>query len=183
MTSDNLANPGPLGLLGFGLTTILLSVHNLGFFGADKTIMVCAIFLGGLAQVIAGLIEFKRNKPFTATVFTFFGMFWLAYAALHFQTGFLGPQDPTSTATMFLLFTILVGVLLLGTLKGPKTFMVAFLLLFITLLTLTVAAYTGEEIAYRVGGAFGLATGALVFYIASAEILNEQYQKPVLPLF
>jgi len=183
MTSDNLANPGPLGLLGFGLTTILLSVHNLGFFGADKTIMACAIFLGGLAQVIAGLIEFKRNKPFTATVFTFFGMFWLTFAALHFETGFFGPLDPTSMATMFLLFTILVGVLFLGTLKSPKTLQVAFLLLFVTLLTLTIGAYTGEELATKIGGALGLMTGAVVFYIASAEILNEQYQKPVLPLF
>jgi len=183
MTSENLANAGPLGLLGFSLTTILLSVHNLGFFGLDKTILAAAICLGGLAQIFAGMIEFKRSKMFTATVFTYFGLFWVTFALINTEMGILKTVDHTSMATFFLLISILALIFLLGTLKSPKVLQLAFLVLTITLFVLTIGAYTEIANVTKVGGALGVITGAIVLYIAAAEILNEQYQKPILPLF
>ena len=180
MSSDKLANPAPIGLLGFGMTTILLSLHNLGLFGLDATIMAVGIFLGGIAQVIAGTIEFKRDSMFTATVFTFFGLFWITFVCI--DMGIFGVAEQYSLATMFLLFLILAAVLFVGTLRGNLSLKFAFFMLVITLFALTCGAYTGWEFLTRAGGAFGLITGAAAFYIASADILNAQYQKPVLPL-
>ena len=180
MTSEKLANPAPIGLLGFGMTTILLSIHNLGFFGLDATILAVGIFLGGIAQVIAGVIEFMRGSQFTSTVFTFFGLFWITFVVI--ELGILGVADGTSMATMFLLFLILAFVLFLGTLKSAFALKFAFAMLVLTLLALTLGAYTGFEFLGILGGGLGVITGAAAFYIAAAEILNAQYNKPVLPL-
>ncbi|MDR1955130.1 MAG: acetate uptake transporter [Candidatus Methanoplasma sp.] len=180
MTSNETANPATLGLFGFGMTVILLSIHNMGFFGMDPTILAAAIFLGGIAQVIAGMIEFKRNKMFTATVFTFFGLFWITFATV--EIGILGSAEHNALATMFLVFLILTSILFLGPFRSPRSFQLAFLMIVVLLIILTYGAFTGSEIAMQIGGAFGVVTGALAIYIASAEILNEQYQRPVLPL-
>ena len=75
---DTTANPAPLGLLGFGLTTILLNLHNVGFYGLNAMIIGMGIFVGGLAQVIAGVMEFKKNNTFGATAFTAYGFFWIS---------------------------------------------------------------------------------------------------------
>jgi len=179
MTSENLADPAPLGLLGFGITTILLSIHNLGLFGLDSTIIAAAVLMGGVAQLIAGTIEFKRNSMFTATVFTFFGLFWITFAAI--ETGIFGSADVNTLATLFLLFLILSAVLFIGTLRGPFTLKLTFLSLVVMMLALTLNAYSGYEFLKLIGGAMGVITGAGAFYMASADILNEQYKRPVLP--
>src|SRR5919112_6733934 len=79
---DNTANPAPLGLLGFGMTTVLLNLHNAGLFELDSMIMGMGIFVGGIAQVIAGVQEWKKNNTFGATAFTAYGSFWLSLVAL-----------------------------------------------------------------------------------------------------
>ena len=72
------ANPGPLGLMGFGMTTVLLNMHNAGFFPLSAVIISMGIFYGGFAQILAGLLEYKKGNTFPATVFTSFGLFWLS---------------------------------------------------------------------------------------------------------
>lgn len=84
MQPSSLANPGPLGLLGFGMTTILLNIHNAGFFPLSSVILSMGIFYGGLAQFIAGLIEYKKGNTFGATAFTSYGMFWISLVGLLF---------------------------------------------------------------------------------------------------
>ncbi|MCL2295888.1 MAG: acetate uptake transporter, partial [Methanomassiliicoccaceae archaeon] len=74
---NRIANPAPLGLLAFGMTTVLLNLHNLGLYGLDSTILTMGIFYGGLAQVVAGIFEFKKGNTFGATAFTSYGFFWL----------------------------------------------------------------------------------------------------------
>ena len=180
MTSDNLANPAPLGILGFGLATTLLSVHNLGFYGMDSTILAVAVFMGGIAQMIAGVIEFKRNSMFTATVFSFFGLFWMTFAFVNL--GAFGETDATSLATLFLAFLILTAVLFICSLKHDRVFKFTFFMLTVTLLALTAGAFTEEEILTRIGGGTGLITGISALYMACAHLLNDQYQKPMLPL-
>src|SRR5882757_2723209 len=81
-TSDGIANPAPLGLCAFGMTTVLLNLHNAGFFEMNSMIFAMGIFYGGCAQVIAGYIEAKKNNTFGLTAFTSYGFFWLSLVAL-----------------------------------------------------------------------------------------------------
>ncbi|HVV03657.1 MAG TPA: acetate uptake transporter, partial [Puia sp.] len=75
---DGIANPAPLGLCAFGMTTVLLNFHNAGFFEMNSMILAMGIFYGGLAQVIAGIIEARKNNIFGLTAFTSYGFFWLS---------------------------------------------------------------------------------------------------------
>jgi succinate-acetate transporter protein len=79
---DTTANPAPLGLVGFGMTTVLLNLHNAGFIALGAMILSMGIFYGGIAQVIAGILEWKKNNTFGATAFTSYGLFWLSLVGL-----------------------------------------------------------------------------------------------------
>ena len=80
--ADSNANPAPLGLLCFALTTILLSAHNAGFFGLDAMILAMAVFYGGIAQIFAGVFECRKNNTFATTAFISYGFFWLSLAGI-----------------------------------------------------------------------------------------------------
>ena len=88
--SDNLANPAPLGLMGFGMTTVLLNIHNAGLFEISAVIMAMGIFYGGIAQIIAGRMEFKKGNTFGTTAFTSYGLFWLTLVFLIYFNGKFG---------------------------------------------------------------------------------------------
>src|SRR5512145_3008005 len=85
---DTNANPAPLGLMGFGLTTILLNIHNAGFYDLNSMILAMGIFYGGVAQIIAGIMEWKKNNTFGTLAFTSYGLFWLSLVALLFLPQF-----------------------------------------------------------------------------------------------
>jgi len=80
--SDTTGNPAPLGLCAFGMTTVLLNLHNAGYYPLDSMILAMGIFYGGLAQVIAGAMEWKKKNTFATLAFTSYGMFWLTLVAL-----------------------------------------------------------------------------------------------------
>jgi len=80
--STKLANPAPLGLMGFGMTTILLNIHNAGYFPIDSMILAMGIFYGGLGQIIVGIMCFMRGDTFGTTAFTSYGLFWLTLVGL-----------------------------------------------------------------------------------------------------
>jgi len=82
MGNTKLANPAPLGLMGFGMTTILLNLHNIGLFPMDVIILAMGIFYGGIAQIFAGLLEYKKGNTFGLTAFTSYGSFWLTLVAI-----------------------------------------------------------------------------------------------------
>src|SRR5271167_4700129 len=79
---DTTANPAPLGLLAFGMTTVLLNLHNAGFYEINSMVLAMGIFYGGVAQVIAGAMEWKKNNTFGTTAFTSYGFFWLTLVGL-----------------------------------------------------------------------------------------------------
>lgn len=114
MPEQKMANPAPLGLLGFGVTTILLNLHNAGFFGLDSMILSMGIFYGGIAQIIAGILEFKKGNTFGVTAFTSYGLFWLTLVFLLIfpQIGIWGtkPSDIAMASYLFMwgLFTLLM---------------------------------------------------------------------------
>ncbi|MHC6803542.1 acetate uptake transporter, partial [Vibrio antiquarius] len=94
--STKLANPAPLGLMGFGMTTILLNIHNAGFFPIDSMILAMGIFYGGLSQVIVGIMCFKRGDTFGTTAFTSYGLFWLTLVGLIVMPHMGLPASPAS---------------------------------------------------------------------------------------
>src|SRR3990172_8469714 len=81
-SEDVTANPAPLGLTGFGMTTVLLNLHNAGYFELDSMILAMGIFYGGIAQVLAGYMEWKKGNTFGTTAFTSYGFFWLSLVVL-----------------------------------------------------------------------------------------------------
>ena len=80
--NERLANPAPLGLLGFGMTTVLLNLHNVGFFPLDSMILAMGLAYGGLAQVLAGIMEYRKGNTFGTTAFISYGLFWWSLVIL-----------------------------------------------------------------------------------------------------
>jgi succinate-acetate transporter protein len=95
---DTTGNPAPLGLLGFGMTTVLLNLHNAGFFELNTMILAMGICYGGIAQVIAGIMEWKKGNTFATTAFTSYGLFWLSLVATILLTklGWAAPSNPAA---------------------------------------------------------------------------------------
>lgn len=184
MQSSSLANPGPLGLLGFGMTTILLNIHNAGFFPLSSVILSMGIFYGGIAQVIAGLIEYKKGNTFGATAFTSYGFFWLALVGLLFlpTMGLAEATDPTFLGMFLLLWGIFTFFMFLGSFKANFVLQFIFGSLTVLFAMLAVGNLTNDSTLLQYAGYEGIICGASAFYLAVAEILNEQYGKTILPI-
>ena len=183
ISTNRIANPAPLGLLAFGMTTVLLALHNLGLFGIESTILSMGIFYGGLAQIVAGVFEFKKGNTFGATAFTSYGFFWLTFVVIN--TGIvpgMAPAVDTSLGAYFAMWGVLTLFMFIGTLKSPRTLQLVFLTL--TMLFFAVAAkdLSGiSDIAY-VAGVIGIVCGGLAMYTAFGEVINEQFGRKVFPL-
>src|SRR3989338_8731176 len=125
---DTNANPAPLGLMGFGMTTILLNLHNIGLFPLNSMILAMGIFYGGIAQIIAGIMEWKKNNTFGETAFISYGFFWLSLVAMIVMSKFGWSVAPDSNAmaaylAMWGIFTFFIFV---GTLKLNKALIFVF---------------------------------------------------------
>lgn len=174
------ANPAPLGLLGFGMTTVLLSLHNADVLPLDGVTLAMGVFVGGLAQVLAGIMEYKNGNTFGTVAFTLYGMFWLTFVATHM--GLEGMSGESSTlGTWLLLWGILTLFLFVGTLKGRKSTMFVFATLTITFFLLSAGNYGGIDTLVMAGGAVGAVCGLSAMYTAFAEVLAEQHGKEILP--
>jgi len=190
--TEKLANPAPLGLLGFGLTTVLLNLHNAGFFPLDTMILAMGLAYGGLAQVIVGVMEFKKGNTFGTVAFTSYGLFWWSLVALFVLPrlsffnvpGVTAINAPTheAFAAYFFMWGLFTFAMFFGTLKKNRglqfvfaSLTVLFFLLVTRELTLnpTIATLTGYE---------GVVCGLSAVYLAIAEVLNETYGKTVLPI-
>jgi succinate-acetate transporter protein len=181
---DGIANPAPLGLCAFGMTTVLLNLHNAGFFELNSMILAMGIFYGGLAQVIAGVIESKKNNTFGLTAFTSYGFFWLSFAGLVLMGKFGWSAAPNGTAMaaylgMWGLFTL---CLFFGTLKLNRALQLVFGTLVILFALLAAAKATGNESIEKLAGYEGIVCGLLAIYAGIANLLNEVYGRTVLPL-
>jgi len=178
------ANPAPLGLLGFGLTTILLNIHNAGFYPQASMILGMGIFVGGIAQMIAGIMEFRTGNTFGFTAFCAYGSFWLSLVALWVLPK-LGLADATPVGfvgwylAMWGLFTLFMFI---GTLRKNRALQVIFGSLVALFALLAIRDWTGSELIGRIAGYVGIICGGSAFYLAMAEVLNETYGREVLPI-
>ena len=149
MGNTKLANPAPLGLMGFGMTTILLNLHNIGMFPMDGIILAMGIFYGGIAQIFAGLAE-AANAHFLGVYLGLWGVF-----------------------TLFMFF---------GTLKANRALQFVFLSLTVLFALLAIGHLADNEGIVHVAGWVGLVCGASAIYLAMGEVLNEQFDRTILPI-
>lgn len=181
---DLTANPAPLGLLGFGMTTVLLNIHNAGFLPMSTMILAMGIFYGGLAQVIAGIMEWKKNNTFGTTAFTSYGFFWLSLVGLIVMPKLGWGEAATGKAMAAYLFMwgLFTFFMFIGTLKISKALQLVFGTLAVLFFLLALGDFTGAEAITRVAGYEGIICGFSAIYAALAQVLNEIYGKTVLPL-
>jgi len=183
-TSLKIANPGPLGLLGFGLTTCVLSAINAGLLPAEAGAVVVplAFAYGGVAQIIAGVLEFKVGNTFGMVAFTSYGLFWWWFALLKWTVGagWLKAPPASAVAVTLLMWGVLTFLLWIVSFRLNKAVFSVFLLLWVTFFLLAAGDFgygTG-----KIGGYFGLLTGIDAMLVAFIEVLNAVAGKVVVPL-
>jgi succinate-acetate transporter protein len=181
---DTTANPAPLGLLGFGLTTVLLNIHNAGYYELNSMILAMGIFYGGIAQIIAGIMEWKKNNTFGTTAFTSYGLFWLTLVGLLFlpQLGLAGATSKPAFAAYFFMWGLFTFVMFLGTLRVNRALQFVFLSLTILFFLLAARDYLGSAAIGTLAGYEGIICGLSAIYAGLAQVLNEVYKKVVAPL-
>lgn len=178
------ANPAPLGLMGFGMTTVLLNIHNAGFFELDAMILAMGIFFGGLAQVIAGIMEFKKNNTFGTTAFTSYGFFWMALVGLNIlpEMGYGTPAGTLSMAAFLFMWGLFTFFMFIATLKISKALQVVFGTLALLFFLLAIGNFTGSALILTIAGYEGIICGFTAIYAAMAQVINESYGKEILPI-
>ncbi|MCH4023732.1 MAG: acetate uptake transporter [Acetobacter sp.] len=180
----NYANPGPLGLAGFGMTTILLNMCNAGFLPLNSSVLAMGLVFGGAAQMAAGLLEYPRGNTFGLTAFTSYGAFWISLCMLIFlpKFGLIAATPPAGMAVYLGLWGIFTAFMFVGTLKGPMVLRLVFGLLVILFALLALAEATGIAAITHLAGYEGLVCGALALWLAMAEVLEAQFGRHVLPV-
>jgi succinate-acetate transporter protein len=186
--SDKLANPAPLGLLGFGMTTVLLNLHNSGLFPLGSMILAMGLVYGGLAQVIAGAMEFKKGNTFGTLAFSSYGLFWWSLVILlllpnfTFMSPTVTAANDTAMAAYFFMWGIFTMLMFLGTQKTNCALQFVFISLTILFFLLTAVRITGNSELLMITGIEGIVCGASAIYTGIAEVLNEVQGKTILPL-
>ena len=184
---DTTSNPAPLGLLGFGMTTVLLNIHNAGFYPLNTMILGMGIFYGGIAQIIAGIMEWKKGNTFGTAAFISYGLFWLTLIALWLipvtgTTTAIAATSKGATAAYFFMWGLFTLVMFIGTLRLNVALQVVFGTLAVLFFLLVIRDATGNSMVGTVAGYEGIICGLSAIYAALAQILNEVYGRTVLPL-
>jgi succinate-acetate transporter protein len=181
---DTTANPAPLGLFAFGMTTVLLNLHNAGFYELNSMILAMGLFYGGIAQVIAGIMEWKKNNTFGTTAFTSYGFFWLTLVALILlpKTGAVAATDTTAKVAYLVVWGLFTLGLFIGTLRLNRALQVVFASLVVLFFLLAIGDQLENKAITHFAGYEGIFCGASAIYAGLAQVLNEIYGKTVLPL-
>ncbi len=181
---DTTANPAPLGLMGFGVTTVLLNLHNAGVIQIGSAILAMGLLAGGLAQVVAGAMEWKKKNTFGTVAFTSYGFFWISLVALVVlpRFGIAQASDRSGMAAYLFVWGLFSVVMFVATLKMNRAIMLVFFALTLLFFLLAFADATGNVLLTRVAGYEGIVCGLGAIYAGAAQILNEVYGRDVLPL-
>lgn len=178
------ANPAPLGLMGFGLTTILLNLHNAGFLPMGSAILAMGLLFGGLAQIMAGLLEYAAGNTFGMTAFISYGAFWISLVALIAlpHTGIVPASTPAMIGAYLLLWGLFTLIMFFGTLRATRAHQVIFSSLTLLFALLAFAELAQAPSVTVIAGYEGLFCGLSAVYLAAAEILEAQFHCAVLPV-
>ncbi len=189
---DMTANPAPLGLLGFGITTVLLNIHNAGFFPLNSMILAMGFAYGGIAQILACFLEYKKGNTFGTVAFGSYGLFWWSLVILLIlpEVNFLntGPGSAvqaagaTSLAAYLFMWGVFTLAMFIATLKLSRGLQVIFISLAILFFLLAAGEITGSQTIITIAGFEGIFTGAVAMYVGLAEVINETHNRELLPV-
>ena len=180
---DSSANPAPLGLFGFGMTTVLLNLHNAGIYEMNAMILAMGIFFGGMAQVVAGIMESKKNNTFGMTAFTSYGFFWLTLVALIVmpKLGWIPATSNEGMMAYLIMWGIFTFILFIGTFRISRALQFVFATLTVLFFLLAAGDATGNAGLKTFTGYEGILCGLSAIYTGAAGLLNEVYGKAILP--
>ncbi|HJT44692.1 MAG TPA: acetate uptake transporter [Chthoniobacterales bacterium] len=184
-TRDTTGNPAPLGLLGFGLTTVLLNFHNAGFYELNTMILAMGVFYGGIAQIIAGIMEWKKGNTFATTAFISYGLFWLSLVGLIVMTklGWATASNEKAMAAYLFMWGLFTLVMFIGTLRLHVAGQIVFGSLTLLFFLLAYGDYSNASAGFKqFTGWEGIFCGFSAIYTGLAQVLNEVYGKVILPL-
>ena len=182
---DTTANPAPLGLLGFGMTTVLLNLHNAGFYELNSMVLAMGICYGGIAQVIAGGMEWRKGNTFAATAFISYGLFWLSLVTMIILTklGWGAASNETAMAAYLAMWGLFTAVMFIGTLHLHRAGQIVFGSLAILFFLLAIGDFAGAGAGFKhATGYEGIFCGFSAIYTGLAQVLNELFGRTVLPL-
>ncbi len=181
-----IADPGPLGLAAFALSTFVLSLYNAGILEGGKPVVVgLALFYGGLAQMLAGMWEFRTGNTFGALAFTSYGSFWLAWAAWYVwgTHQVVNPQQNAHAIGIFLIaWGLFTAYMTVAALRTTTAVLTVFVLLTITFFLLGLGDFSETESIVKLGGFVGLATALAAWYGSCAGVVNSTFGRTVLPV-
>ena len=185
--SEKLANPAPLGFLAFGLTTVLLNLSNAGLFSSLSMILAMGLAYGGLAQIIAGAMEFKRGNTFGMVAFSSYGFFWWSLVGLILLPSLVSGvsnsfTDSNAMAAYFFMWGLFTFVMFFGTLKANRAIQFVFMSLAILFFLLTASELSANATLLKIAGDEGVICGLSAVYLGLAEVLNEAHGKAFLPI-
>src|ERR1700712_1245658 len=181
-----IADPGPLGLGAFALTTFVLSVFNANIISnikLESVVLPLALFYGGLAQLLAGVWGFKKANTFGATAFTSYGAFWLSFAAYvkFVKPGLPAADAHTATGLFLLVFAIFTTYMFVASLRVSGAVALVFVTLAATFWVLAVGNLNDTKDIIKVGGYLGLITAVAAWYASFATVPNDSWKRTVLP--
>ena len=181
---DNTANPAPLGLCAFGMTTILLSIHNAGVTALSSPIVAMAVFYGGLAQLIVGLMEWKKNNTFGMVTFGSFGLFWISFAAILVMPALGIAAAPTTLdlAAFLAVWGVLIIGLFICSLRMHRLLQVTLAAVVLLVVLLVAANLSGIHMVHTLAGIMGIIAGGLALYMGIGTVINEIYGSRVVPV-
>jgi len=181
---DTTANPAPLGLAAFGMTTVLLNLHNAGLFNMGTMILGMGIFYGGIAQVIAGIMEWKKGNTFGTIAFTSYGFFWLSLVALLVIPKEIGAKnDNAAMIAYFAMWGVITLCFFFCTLKSHRALQFVFASLTILFFMLAIRELTGNAVVATITGIEGIICGLSAIYTAIALVMNEVFNRVILPIW
>ena len=178
------ANPAPIGLMGFGLTTVLLNLCNAGLLSLSAAVLAMGLFFGGLAQFVAGLLEYPSGNTFGMTAFVSYGAFWITLVALIAlpHTGIISASNHAMMGAYLSLWGLFSIVMFFGTLRLTRTHQFIFATLVILFFLLAFTEFTGSKVLGHIAGWEGIVCGFSAIYLAAAEILEAQFGRWILPV-
>jgi len=180
-SENKVANPGPLGLLGFGMTTVLLNLHNAGIIELSIVIVAMGLALGGTAQIIAGICELRSGNTFGGTAFTAYGFFWWSLCLIWIKPFGINPADAVSMGYYLALWCVFTFFMFLGTLAHNMITRIVFLSLTVLFLLLSVGDFTENSDVKAIAGFVGIFCGLSAIYSAMAQIVNGELGRKIFP--
>jgi succinate-acetate transporter protein len=183
---STIADPGPLGLAAFAMTTLALSLWNANIYpAAVHAALALALAYGGGVQLLAGMWEFKRGNTFAATAFSSYGAFWIAfwYLVVHILPGVSAADAPSVVGTFLVGWCLFTFYMSIAAMRVSGAVLLVFVLLTIAFVLLTIGNYRSNQTFVHWGGYVGIATAAAAWYASFAGVTNATFGKTVIPVF